>query len=207
MLARTASICWFMGLVAFAAAPARGQDIFLAWAAVMTDAPPPPASDRVERTLLRETAAQLSARAPTFRQMLAAVAAAPHLHVTIRPIVGGSVMGRSHYWVHNEWTYGVMDVQLSRRDPYLRMRAVAHEVAHAAEIACHPAFASTGDLQTALRLRRRAGLPDPYEGETAFAEAAERTVVAEYGVRSTSAGALPDLATRFRLGRCGDAVP
>ena len=47
-----------------------------------------------------------------------------------------------------------------------------------------------GDLQTALRLRRRAGLPHPYEGETAFAEAAERTVVAEYGVRSTSAGAL-----------------
>jgi hypothetical protein len=204
VLARAASVCWIVGFLAIAAIPARGRDIILAWAAVMTDVPPPLESTGPEQMLLRETAAQLRERSPTFRQMLDAVAAAPHLRLTIRPIVRGPWIGRTHYWVRYEWTYGVMEVHLSHRDPHLRMRAVAHEVAHSAEIACLPAYGTTGDLLTALRIRPRGGLSAASVGETPFAEASEKIIVAEFDGRRTSAGALPELAARFGLVRCRD---
>lgn len=206
MLARVSALATFAlgALLAVNAAAAAGREVPLAWAAVMTDAPPPAASRGPELELLREAAALLIERSPTFREMLDVIAAAPHLRMGILAVTDVSPrLGTTGFHVHGPWTYGVMNINMTHRDPKLRARAIAHEVAHAAEVACLPPAASTKALLHSLRPRRGVVPLMEQPGETPFAMAAEQAVMREYLRRAPdSGGVFIDLAARFALQHC-----
>ena len=204
MLARAFVVVTFaFTAVALNAAAAGGRQVPIAWTAVMTDAPPPAASRGPELNLLRDTASLLIARSAIFREMLDLIAAAPHLRMGILAVTDVSpLLGTTGFHVHGEWTYGLMNINMTHRDPKLRARAIAHEVAHAAEVACLPPAASTQALLQSLRPRRSAVPLTEQPGETPFAMAAEQVVMTEYLRRGPAGGRVVDLAARFGLHHC-----
>ncbi len=205
MLARgSVAATLLVGLLAAGGpAAAGGREVLLAWASVMTDAPPPAASRVPERELLRETAAVLHERSALFRQMAAVIAATPHLRMSIMAVTSAAPMlGNTAFRVHGAWTYGVMTINVLHRDPRLRARALAHEVAHAAEVACMPPAPTTQALLESLDPWRSAAPMTERAGETPFARAAEEVAMGEFHRRRGPGGGLPELAARFGRTLC-----
>ena len=167
-----------------------------------------PRRDAAGIELLRYTAAELAFDSPTFLQMLEAVKGAPNVMLRARPLTGRRTLGRGRFVVAGGFTIGLMEIHVHRRDPHLRVRAIAHETAHAAEIACLPPQSDTAALRQILVDRAtRQGLAGGDTIETSFAIAAEAVVFREYYGHRAAGGQLPILATTYELPLCQGGHP
>jgi hypothetical protein len=147
----------------------------------------------LDAAVLRATAADLAAKSPTFRQMLATVGNAERLLVVIRPVGSTRGLGEGRFMVDRGVTVGRLTVGAHRDNPTLRVRALAHELGHATEVACLPRQADTEELRRLITFR--AG-QDGWRGpvDTPFADAIERVILREFARNSRKSG------TNGRLG-------
>jgi hypothetical protein len=157
--------------------PAMAQHTQLKWTDVVRESAPGIA----ELKLLRETADALASVSPTFARMLATVKSAPRLIVFVRPGTRAEKLGQTHFYVTAGRTFGVMEINPYRLQPLLRVRAIAHELAHAVEIACLPSQGDTSSLKAILidlaaNNSGRTGLST----ETRFPATIERIVLDEF---------------------------
>jgi len=186
---------------------ASAQTRAAAWNDVVLMVTAEPRKDAADIGLLRSMSAELMTISPTFRQMLEALKTATHMNLRARPVGGRRALGRGHFTVAGTFTMGLMEISVFRRDSHLQVRAIAHELAHATEIACLPPQADTATLHQ--RLVGRAGREGVLKGhgiETPFALAAERIVLREYMGHGLPEGQLPYLATTYDLPLCLDGV-
>ncbi len=157
--------------------------------------------------LLRYAAVDLTRVSPTFRQLLEALRDAPHLVIRARTLGATTALGRGHFYVAGGRTIGMMEIAVHRGDRRLRSRAIAHELAHAVEVACLPPQPDTATLYRTLLERGRSSSGAPRGIETPFAAAVETAVDRETCRRKPPTGQLPVLAAKFGLPRCAGAVP
>lgn len=164
--------------------------------------------DAADVELLRWMSAELVSVSPTFRQLLEALKAAPHMHLRAMPVAERRVLGRGYFTVAGAFTVGLMEITVFRRDPHLQVRAIAHELAHATEIACLPLQVDTAALNRRLMARAgHQGVMKSHGIETPFALAAERVVHKEYLGHGTPGGQLHNLAVTYELPLCQDGFP
>ena len=100
-----------------------------------------------------------------------------------------------------------MEINPYRLQSGLRMRAIAHELAHAVEIACLPRASATADLETLLSHRAH----QPYlkgveSAETPFPETVEKVVFQEYRNERVSMD-FSKLVEMHGLTECRNGVP
>jgi hypothetical protein len=150
---------------------------------------------------MRYTADDLTRRSPTFRQMLDVLRSTPHLVLGAQPAEPSRSLGRGHFHVEGSRTIGIMEIVV-HQDAQLRVRAVAHELAHAVEIACLPPQPDTAALQRTLAQRGGYFNIGPRGMETPFAAAVERVVLREAWKARDAPGRLPMLAAKYDLPRC-----
>lgn len=187
-----------------AGSPALAQHAQLRWTDVVRESGPAKADLR----LLRETADALASASATFAQMLAVVKSAPRLIILVRPAIIADKLGQTQFFVTSERTFGVMDINPYRLQPLLRLTAIAHELAHAVEIACMPWQRDTSGLRSILVERAKS---DSGRGrlstETRFPSALERVVLNEYQHTSRPGSGISALAQTHGLTDCGGGVP
>jgi hypothetical protein len=184
--------------------PAAAQYAQPTWADVVRES----GSGKGELRLLRDTADAMAGVSPTFSHMLGVVKSAPHLIMFVRAAVIEGKLGQTQFHVVSNTTFGVMDINPYRKQPTWRIRAIAHELAHAVEIACFPSQRDTSGLRSILlkhaaHNRGRGGLPT----ETRFPAALEQIVVSEYQKPSRSVNELSRIAESHGLTDCGFDVP
>ncbi len=161
--------------------------------------------------LLRAAATELASLSPTFRQMVETIRGAERFAVIVRPVAVLRALGEGRFVVKDAWTVGLVDIGAHRLDYRLRVRALAHELAHATEIACLPRHDTTDELRETLAARAgQSGHRGPME--TPFADAIERVVLREATSNSASEGRLGALAAAHDLPSCAalaavDPVP
>ena len=163
---------------------------------------------KADLRLLRETADAMASVSPTFSQMLGIVKSASHLIMLVRPAVVDGKLGQTQFYVAANTTFGVMDINPYRTLRLQRIRAIAHEVAHAVEVACLPSQRDTSGLRSILlkhatENRGRGSLPT----ETRFPAALEVIVLREHQNPSRPGAGIPAIAEAHGLAGCGLDVP
>jgi hypothetical protein len=162
----------------------------------------------LDAKLIGSVIAELRVASPTFRDVLAVLATSSRLLTLISPstdvrYVDGMV-GKTRFLVGPDRVVAFVDIFMDRTNTRTRQAAIAHELAHIAEVACLGPI----DDQEGLRqiLRRRA---DWYgmaaKGavlETAFAIAAGRQVLQEATSRARLASQFMRLASESGLTAC-----
>jgi hypothetical protein len=167
---------------------------------------PGESGDSVGAERLRSTAAKLMERSPTFASLMESLAQAGHMVMILQPGPVEGLLGHGRYRGANGRITGVITVNTYLRNPDKRVRALAHELAHAFEIAC---MLPTGDIsglreQYAKRLGRP--VPPRTRVETPFARAVERVVEREAHQSVRAPTTLPALAARHGFGGCVDLL-
>lgn len=150
--------------------------------------------------LLMATVRELLSGSPTFRQMVEVLRKAPHVIVLLRPSHNlGDLRGRGRLSVDCGKIVGVFEIPDG--DLQERLAAVAHEIAHAVEVAGLPPVCELEDLhrlllrQAGLPLSRRRVLPI----ETPFAQFAGQAVIDELAEHDKKSGQLAVIAARYGL--------
>ncbi|MBM3770536.1 MAG: hypothetical protein FJW27_04455 [Acidimicrobiia bacterium] len=153
-----------------------------------------------------ETIAELRRHSPTFAELLKVLRASPQLHVFFRhssDLKSIGLFGRTRFAVGPRDTVAFVDLLLDRTNPALQREAVAHELAHVAEVVCLGPLGNVG----ALRLRLM-GRDDPRKGtteapiETPFASTVGRVVGQEAARRSLFVSRFAALARSHGLDGC-----
>lgn len=136
--------------------------------------------------LLLDTATEMRTASPTFNQLVEALQSSPQLTLFVRPTrASREHLGRGRFYLSEGRTIGYMEINV-RLESSLRVRAIAHELAHAFEIACRcptpPSMSSGRSVE-------------------AFASAVEAVVVQEYlrSSRRPAPGRFPTLTTTHGL--------
>lgn len=142
--------------------------------------------DRADIDLLLDTMTALVSASPTFSEVVGVLKAAPNLMLLVHPITSRGQLGRGRYFISGGRIVGFVDINVDRLQPRLRVRAIAHELAHATEIVCQ---AGETDRSGANR------------GES-FAHAVEETVLREYLTKVPAPEQLASLAVKYGLSRC-----
>jgi hypothetical protein len=163
------------------------------------------------KSLMTLTAGELLERSPTFAELMDRVATAPGVLVYIEGgrLTKHGLIGRSRFEITATGTLigrievnEVDAVQPSAFD--LRVRGLAHELAHAYEVIC---LRLPKHDTTALR-DRLAARATIQTKESPFARAVEAVVIQDWFVRPRTPSRLKALALRYDLNECGgrDAV-
>lgn len=143
---------------------------------VVVTQPDADTGDRNSAKLLRTTATALMTRSLTFAELVTALARRSDLSLTMRPASLQRWLGLGRYQVVNGRIYGAIKVNPNPDNRRLRERAIAHELAHAFEIACLLDSNVTGWRE---RLAERASRIASGTFETPFADAIEMAVARE----------------------------
>ena len=188
-----------------AGSPALAQHAQLRWTDVVRES----GAAKADLQLIRDTADLLASASPTFAQMLVIVKSASRLILFVRPAtIAGDRLGQTQFYVVSEKTFGVMDINTYRLHPLMRMRALAHELAHAVEIACMPWQLDTPGLRSILVDRAKSdGGRGSLSTETRFPSALEVMVLNEYQHTSRPGSGVSALAETHGLSDCGGRVP
>jgi hypothetical protein len=142
----------------------------------------------------------MAAASPAFATLLTILQSAPHVIAFIRATHVAGKLGQTQIYVASGQTFVMMEINPFRVEPLLRVRAIAHEVAHAAEAACLPQMPSTTALHGRLIERaRKAGAPSL---ETPFPAAMEQLVVSQYHAGSHVPDAVPRESATRQLHAC-----
>ena len=165
---------WSLAAALGVAAPVSAQDGPPPWDAVVRGSGPAKADLR----LFQVTADGMAAASPAFATMLAILQSAPHVMTFVRATAVSGKLGQTQIYVAAGRTFVMMELNPFRVDPLLRVRAIAHEVAHAAEAACLPPMPSTAALQG--HLIERAKQAGTSSLESPFPTAMEQIVVSQY---------------------------
>ena len=150
---------------------------------------------------MRYTADERRRRSPTVRQMLEVLRGTPRVVLAAQPAESMRLLGRGQFHIEGWRTIGVMEIVV-HQDSQLRTRAIAHELAHAVEIACLPPQPDTAALHRTLAKRAGYLNAGPLGVETPFAPAAETAVLREFYKPRDTAGRLPALAAQYDLPGC-----
>jgi hypothetical protein len=144
----------------------------------------------LDARLIGSVIADLRAASPTFRDLLAVLAASPRLLILISPSndlrYSDGLIGKTRFLVGPDRVVAFVDVVMDRANTRIRQEAVAHELGHVAEVACVGPFEDQKDLGRIIRRRSDwSGLaPKGAVLETAFATRIGQQVVQE--ARSTT---------------------
>lgn len=145
------------------------------------------------------TLRELLASSATFRQMVAVLKESPDVFVLLRSSheLEPGLGGRGRFSVGPRKIVAIFEIALGGR----RKAAVAHEIAHAVEVACLPGINDLEDLHRLLL--ERAGLPTSRSRllpiETPFPIAVQRIVLRELAGGDVKAGQLAEVAARYGL--------
>jgi hypothetical protein len=155
-------------------------------------------------TLLRSTTSAMVERSATFSDILRGLGRAGDVLLLVKEasLKDQHVLGRTRFEVDaNGVIIGHIEIDSFPDDPFLkRMATIAHELAHAYEVACLPRTRTTAELRRTLITRaqtwgRRGST------ETPFARAAEAVIGSEF--RFTRNGSqLKALSAQYGLEPC-----
>ena len=167
---------------------------------------PGESGDSVGAERLRATARELMQRSPTFAGLIESLADAGNMILILQPGPIEGLLGHGRYRAVDGRITGVITVNTYLGHKDKRVRALAHELAHAFEIAC---MLPTGDIsglreQYAKRLGRP--VPPRTRVETPFARAVEHVVDKESHQSVRGPTQLPDLAARHGFAGCADLL-
>lgn len=176
------------------------------FADVVRAAPNQASQDRADMALLETTGNELMDRSATFADMIVSLKSFRGVLLYLRPASLDGLLGRGRYAIGGERLTGVIEINAFRVAPHLRVRALAHELAHAYEIGC---LARTGDTSAVRRVLSRRGSNGrrSQDIETRFAQAMEVTVVREYFNRSAARSRLAELSITHGVSPCGATEP
>ena len=153
---------------------------------------------------LIETVRELFAGSATFRQMVQVLKVSSHVIVLLRSShelrqISSSLRGRGRLSVGRGRIVGLFEI--ADGDGKERLAAVAHEVAHAVEVALLPIVSELEDLHRLLL--RQAGEPTSRSRdlliETPFAKAVQQIVLEELASHDQREGRLVELAAHYDL--------
>jgi hypothetical protein len=157
---------------------------------------------KADLELIRETADDLARTSTTFAGMLAIVKSTSWLIVLARPAAIPGKLGQTQFYIESERTFALMELNVHRLNPAARVRAIAHELAHVAEVACLPQTRATSQLLRDLSSHARRHSAPGDSTESAFPLAVEKVVLAEYRDESAPRGDITSLARRHGLSDC-----
>jgi hypothetical protein len=174
--------------------------------AIIRTALPVQAADELARRRL----VYLSARSATMQQLMEVLEMTPEISVRLRANsmlwreARRKAMGR--FWREGAQVVALLQFDSGATGPIEQLEWVAHEMAHALELACLPAAIETGRLRTELLRRGRVASDLPGPGiETPFAEDAGRRIFVEALRGRLGIGRLKELAGKHNLGPpCAD---
>ena len=184
--------------------PVGGQTGDLRMSLVVRTSPRMP--NHIDGTLIWETVLDLRQRSATFRDLLEVLLASPRSLALLTPapeLHNAGLIGRTRFRAGPRHVVAFVDLVVDRLNPPLRRLAVAHELAHVAEVAC----LGFVDTQEALQQRMaahvgsapvRPGVPI----ETGFALEAGQVIVREAEGRPGRPSQFQRLARAHRLPSC-----
>jgi hypothetical protein len=157
-----------------------------------------------DEAMIRATGDDLVAHSPTFAALIAMLSETPDVTIFLRPARLRGLIGRGQFRQVGTRTIGVIEIQPFAHDPHERVRALAHELAHAYEVACAKGR-STATGADAVLVAYGEGRPGPRQIETTFAPALAAEVLREYRTRGASSrpSRLAALAAEHGLPACG----
>jgi hypothetical protein len=171
----------------------------------------------LDARLIGSVIADLRAGSPTFRDLLAVLAASPRLLILISPSrdlrYSDGLIGKTRFLVGPDRVVAFVDVVMDRANTRTRQEAVAHELGHIAEVACVGPFDDQKDLRRIIR-RRSDWSGMAQKGavlETAFATRIGQQVLQEARSATRATSQFMRLAGETGLTACpvltrGDAV-
>lgn len=171
-----------------------------------------PVSVQVADELAGRRLAYVAARSATMKQVLEVLERTPAISVRLRanPMLwretGRKAAGR--FWRGGARVIVLLQFDSASARPIEQIESVAHEMAHAVEVACLPRAIEVGGLVGQLLRRGRpvAGAPG-LAIETPFAQHAGRQIFMEALRGRPGIGRLPELAERYNLGPpCADVA-
>lgn len=154
--------------------------------------------------LLIAAVRELLVGSPTFRQMVEVLKKAPHVIVLLRPSqeprqAFRSLRGRGRLSVGRGRIVGVFEIPDGNF--HERLAIVAHEIAHAVEVALLPGINDLEDLRRLLL--QRGGLPTSRSRflpiETFFPAAVQQIVLQELAGGDVKAGRLAEVGAQYGL--------
>ena len=154
-----------------------------------------------DAVLMRATAIDLVDRAPTFAHMIESLHRSGNIRLTLRPAMLEALLGRGRYVMVGAVVVGVIEVRPHVNDTPLRARGIAHEFAHAFEIACLQR-SDTKALRAALSARSSRSPRRDGAFETRFALEIETAVHRERSSRVPRSTQLAEIARRNGLEGC-----
>jgi hypothetical protein len=167
----------------------------------------PQAPNYLDGLLIWQTVLDLQQRSPTFRDLLDVLMASPRSLALLKPapelLQTQGLIGRTRFTAGPSHVVAFVDVVVERLNPSMRRLAIAHELAHVAEVACLGYI----DTQDALHQRmvahvgsaaRRGGPPI----ETGFALETGQVIVHEVEARVSRPSQFSRLARAHRLTSC-----
>jgi hypothetical protein len=157
-----------------------------------------------ETALVLFALAEMLERSPTFAELVRGLENVPDLIVYVRvgSLAAQGLHGRAVFDVAPSGVV-VGQITIHRFRPVdldLRLRAIAHELGHAYEVACLPR-STTSALHDALTARAAAH-GKPHSMETPFAAGVEMAVLEEWFQQAPTHSRLRALARQFRLADC-----
>lgn len=156
--------------------------------------------------LICDTIASLRRHSPTFADLLEVLRASPHVRVllaTSTDLRHRRLIGRTRFSVGPDSTTAFVELLLDRTNMRLQREAVAHELAHVAEVMCLGTPADGSALRQRLDGKggqRKGTLEAPIE--TGFAVTLGRLVEQEAAARGASASQFATVARRHGLAGC-----
>ena len=156
---------------------------------------------------ISETIRELRQLSPTFRDSLEVLAGSRVLMLVSPSTEVWAVhreMGRTRFYVDERKIVAMTDIYVDRPNLWRRREAIAHELAHVAEVVCLGPVTSVDDLYRLLPSyagNRPSRRPDAVN-ETGFAEDAGRRVVREAASTKQGVSAFRALSLRNRLPSC-----
>lgn len=156
---------------------------------------------------ISETIRELRQLSPTFRDLLEVLAGSRVL-MLVSPSTEvwteHRQMGRTRFFVDERRIVALTDVYVDRPDLWRRREAIAHELAHVAEVVCLGDVTSVDDIYRLLPSYggyRPSRQPDVVN-ETGFAEDAGRRVVREAASTKPGVSAFRALSLQHQLPSC-----
>lgn len=155
--------------------------------------------------LICDTIASLRRQSPTFADLLEVLRASPHVRVllaTSTDLRHRRLVGRTRFSVGPDATTAFVELLMDRTNLRSQREAVAHELAHVAEVVClgTPADGRALRLRLGGQGQRKGTLEAPIE--TGFAVTLGRVVEQEAADRNVSASRFTAIARRYGLDGC-----
>jgi hypothetical protein len=151
---------------------------------------------------------ELRASSPTFRELLAVLAASPRLMTLISPSTDlhdiDGMIGKTRFLVRRDRVMAFVEVFMDHANIRIRQEAIAHELGHIAEVACLGSFEDQDGLYQILR-RRAEWSGMVAKGavlETAFAVTIGRRVLHEARSKAKPTSQFMRLAAESGLTAC-----